>query len=67
MGELIDWKSVKETDVVAHIKIPVAFETCPFTNGDYRNTERGESFATLNAVSGNELAQVSSVAEVDID
>ncbi|TJV63936.1 MAG: aldehyde dehydrogenase [Mesorhizobium sp.] len=49
------------------ITIPATFETRPFINGDYRGTERGETFATLNPATGKELAQVSSGDEVDIN
>ncbi|RWN25220.1 aldehyde dehydrogenase family protein [Mesorhizobium sp.] len=49
------------------ITIPATFETRPFINGDYRGTERGETFATFNPATGKELAQVSSGDEADID
>lgn len=53
--------------MTVNIKIPATFETRPFINGDYRSTERGETFATINPATGKELAQVSSGDEVDIN
>lgn len=53
--------------MTVNIKIPTVFETRPFINGDYRSTERGETFATLNPATGKELAQVSSGDETDIN
>ncbi|TIP10564.1 aldehyde dehydrogenase [Mesorhizobium sp.] len=53
--------------MTVNIKIPTVFETRPFINGEFRSTERGETFGTSNPATGKELAQVSSGDEADIN